>query len=99
MIRRRELTVRWSLALLLLFTALIAWSSVSFFGRVCLLNAYFCAVRHVGRFSSRWRWPDVAWSGDVFRTRRLCDGRAHHVVGCGALVTVPIGIGIAAVVR
>jgi branched-chain amino acid transport system permease protein len=99
MIRSRELTVRWSVALLLLLAALIAWSSVGFFGQSLLAETLIFAL-----FAMSVDFL-AGGAGLMSLGQAMYFGLGAYVTAVlttlwdvGALVTVPIGIGIAAVV-
>jgi branched-chain amino acid transport system permease protein len=99
MIRRRELAVRWLVALLLLLAAIIAWRSVGFFGQSLLAETLIFAL-----FAMSVDFL-AGGAGLMSLGQAMYFGLGAYVTAIlttlwdvGALVTVPIGMALAAVV-
>ncbi len=99
MIRRRESTVRWLLALLLLLAALVAWRSVGFFGQSLLAETLIFALFAMS--------VDFLAGGVGLMSlgQAMYFGLGAYVTAVlttlwdvGALAAVPIGMAVAAIV-
>jgi branched-chain amino acid transport system permease protein len=99
MIRRRELALRWLLALLLLVAGLVTWRSVGFFGQSLLAETLIFAL-----FAMSVDFL-AGGAGLMSLGQAMYFGMGAYVTAVlttmfdmGALATVPIGMSLAAVV-
>lgn len=99
MIRRRELALRWLVALVLLIASLVAWRSVGFFGQGLLAETLIFAL-----FAMSVDFL-AGGAGLMSLGQAMYFGLGAYVTailttlwGVGALTSVPIGMALAAVV-